>query len=97
MRPRARGEKAFLRNANHEHRVPGSYFVFLRPGYTLEHHKAAIESTVDLDQHALRVFERTIPGPIFYYVDDLEEDALDAIRLDIGVQMVECNYKLILV
>jgi len=80
-----------LHNADLESRIAGAYCVFLGPGYFLEQHKAVLRTTVDLDNYASRVFDDMKPGHVLYCVENLDEVALDAIRLDFGVQMVECD------
>lgn len=72
-------------------RVPGAYGVFLYRGESLDEHKAAVREHVDLDVHIQRVFDVELPGSIFYYATQINDTALEAIRTDIRVAMVECD------
>lgn len=73
-------------------RVPGSYGVFLYRGESLEEHKAAVREYVDLDDAHIRyVWDHTIPGEIFYHAVEINDTALEAIRADTRVAMVECD------
>lgn len=72
-------------------RAPGAYGVFLYRGESLKDHKEAVREHVDLDVHIQRVFDVELPGSIFYYATRINDTALEAIRADNRVAMVECD------
>ena len=77
-----------------DHRpIAQSYEVLLHPGHTLEEHKRAIGvAAAYLD--ILFKFPETHGQGIYYRCDRLDDNALAAVRADIGVDKVECvrNY-----
>ena len=74
-------------------KVPGSYAVFLRPGYSFEQHKSTVSETIDLDLHTRRVFTNMVLDRTHYIAFDISEVALDAIRADTKGAMVKCSRK----
>lgn len=82
--------KAPLRLCDLKSRVPNSYVVFLHFGYGLETHEKVVGNGVDWDNAIKFVFEETKDYGL-YYSAKLDEEALAAVRADIGVDMVECD------
>lgn len=76
--------------------VPQSYNVFLHQGYSLGDHKQTVIGTVDLDTTIEIVFPETARHGL-YYSSELDDNALAAVRADMGVEMVECNRRVTLV
>jgi len=75
-------------------KVPGSYVFYMRQGHSIEDHKATVRHVVDLDQHIRRIFTDMPPGrQTMYSAHDISEAALDAIRADYAIRMVECDVK----
>ena len=72
--------------------VPQSYVIFLHKDYSLEDHKAKLTDSVDLDKAIEFVFPETSRHGL-YYTATLDDDALESVRADEGVDMVECNRK----
>lgn len=83
--------EAALHNCDIPTRIWQSYFVFLHSGYPLESHKQAIGLNVDLDSAIQRIYPEDSSHGLFYFVEDLNDDSLLAIRRDVGVDFVECN------
>ena len=77
-----------------DHRpIAQSYEVLLLPGHSLEEHKRAIcvaAASLDL----IFMFPGTHGLGIYYRCDQLDDNALAAVRADVGVDKVECvrNY-----
>jgi hypothetical protein len=76
--------------------IPGQYFVFVHHGYPLEKHiqvTAARGTLLDPDK-----FTHIFPGShlfgVIYEDEGVDERALEAIRRDIGVDMVQCGCEL---
>lgn len=70
--------------------VPNSYIVFLSPGVSLEQHKRSVGPGADLDSAISRVHDNWDPNRIIYSAD-LEDGPLAAVRVDTGVDLIECN------
>lgn len=75
--------------------VPDDYQVFLHKGYSLDQHKAFVckSTDVDFDSAIERIFNETASHGLIYYAI-LDEDALAAVRSDIGVDLVICVVRL---
>ena len=73
-----------------ESRVPDSYFVLLHIGYDLETHKKVVGNGVDWNDAVKSVAEENERHGV-YYIAELDEEDLTAVRADIGVDMVECD------
>jgi hypothetical protein len=69
--------------------IANSYIVFLHWGYSLAEHKQTV-SDIDLDPLIKIIFEETANHGLYYSVE-LEEGALEVVRADWGVDMVECD------
>lgn len=82
--------KAPLHFCDLQSRVPDSYVVFLHIGHGLETHKKIVGNGVDWDNAIQHVFEEPKHYEL-YYSAKLDEEALMAIRADIGVDKVKCN------
>lgn len=70
--------------------IKDGYRVFLHQGYSLGQHKITVESAVDLDAAILHIFNETASHGLSYDAT-LDEDALAAVRVDIGVDFVICD------
>lgn len=71
-------------------KVPGAYGVYLKPGASFEEHKASVSGNIHLDAHIRRVYDQLFPGQVYYHGFNISDAALDAIRADTRVVMVEC-------
>lgn len=72
--------------------TPGAYMVYLNHGCSLEEHKRAVGKGADLDSAIGLVFLEV--GPYgFCYEAKLNENALAAVRSDLCVDMIECEYR----
>lgn len=74
--------------------VPNEYIVFLERGYSLDVHKQAVGSGVDLDAAMIRVFDPTDPTVHIHYGANRDDGLLPAVRADSNVDMVECSVKI---
>lgn len=72
-------------------KVAGSFGVFLYPGCSLEAHKSTVKEIVDLDAHIQKIFDVELPGQVWYHARNISDVALDAIRGDTSVALVECT------
>ena len=70
--------------------MPDSYFVRLHFGYDLETHKKVVGNGVDWNDAVKSVAEENERHGV-YYIAELDEEDLTAVRADIGVDMVECD------
>ena len=70
--------------------VPDSYFILLHWGYSLTEHKQIVGEAVDLDALIEHIFEGTVHFGLSYSIE-LDETALDVVRSEWGVDMVECD------
>jgi hypothetical protein len=70
--------------------IPDQYLVYLEPGYTLEDHKRTIGDDALPDGSITRVRDLATDRYGVYYTAHLNTSSLDTIRLDPGVQLVEC-------
>ena len=75
-----------------EDRDPDGYIVYLAPSYSLEQHKETVGSGADLDAAIEFLFDDVRPDQI-YYIAKLDEGSLAAVRADLGVVYVECDWK----
>lgn len=71
--------------------IEGSYFVFLHCGCSLDKHNQTIGNNVDITSKIRRVYPETPGHGLYYWAEDIDETALEAIRSDIVVDMIECN------
>jgi hypothetical protein len=71
--------------------APGGYIVHLRPGHTLWQHSAAVGR--DMQPYVRHIFDSLYPDHIMYTGGGIDEELLDLIRRDKGVQSVreECT------
>lgn len=76
--------------------VPHKYIVFLHFGYSLKEHKQAVGNDTDLDSGITNIFPETANHGLDYAAN-LKKASLDAVRADIGVDMVECESEVYLV
>ena len=74
-------------------RIPGAYIVWLRPGYSFEQHKATVSQAIDVDKHTRKVDTKLSPGQTIYDTFDVGEEALDVIRADSQVALLEYDAK----
>jgi hypothetical protein len=82
--------QAPLRNHDHPGRVPG-YMIYLRQGYSLTTHDAAL--AIPVNPSTRKVIDLSLDHRIMYHTD-VDDETLDAIRADPGVEWVECNCRL---
>lgn len=66
--------------------VPGGYIVALRKGYTIEEH--IIATSVDMQRYIHRIFDW---DEIRYSTRDFPKVLIDDLRMDSGIEEVECN------
>nr|POE93443.1 hypothetical protein CFP56_19455 [Quercus suber] len=92
--PLLRPYRAPLVNCELPDLIPDSYFIFLHHGCSLENHKRTIGYQIDLDSKIQYSFPETRHYGHYYGAYDLDDAALDAIRADIAVDMIECNREL---
>ena len=71
--------------------VPNQYLVYSKPGYTLEDHKRTVGEAALPEGSIKQVRNLATDQYGVYYTAHLNESSLDTIRLDPGVQLVECN------
>jgi len=76
------------------HNIEGDYFVFLHQGYSLENHAKTVENEVNLTSKIHRIYPGTPRHGLYYYAQDIDKPALEGIRADIVVDMIECNREL---
>jgi hypothetical protein len=72
--------------------VKDSYQVFLHKGYSLGQHKMTVGSAVDLATAIRNILNETASHGL-YYDATLDENALAAVRADIGVDLVICDVR----
>ena len=77
-------------------RIPDEYFVYLHFGYSLEQHKQEVGGGADLDLPVSSLFPETANYGHYYFAR-LDDAGLAAVRADIGVDMVECNFSAYLI
>jgi len=65
---------------------PRGYFVYLLPGHTLAQHSAAIGR--DIQPHISRVLDSIHKDRTVYIGKNIDEELLDLIRMDKGVEYV---------
>jgi hypothetical protein len=72
--------------------IPDSYVIWLFPDVSMEEHSGAVGRD-------MRIFRRSQifddEDGIVYTVQNLDDDVLNAVRADRGVQLVECDQYLI--
>lgn len=83
-----------LRSCDSKTRVPHEYIIFLDQDYSLEEHKQAIGEMIDLDSTIISIFPREEDRGLSYY-GTLYNDSVAAVRADIGVDLVECNIRVV--
>ena len=85
--------RAPLRNSDlpPQNIVPGQYLVYLQPGYTLEDHKRTVGEAALPEGSIKAVHNLHTAQYDVYYTAQLSESSLDTIRLDPGVEFVECD------
>ena len=71
--------------------IQGAYFIFLHHGCTLEEHTETVGKQANLDWKITHVFPGADHHGLCYTVEEIDDVALDAIRTDIVVDMIECN------
>jgi hypothetical protein len=81
--------------APNEDIIANNYFIFLHWGHSLAEHKQAV-SDIDLDPLVKIIFEETANHGLYYSVE-MEEGALEVVRADWGVDMVECDRRVHLI
>lgn len=88
-----------LQNADvpESRKVAGEFSVFLYPGCSLEEHKLAVRDVVDLDAHIVRIFDVELPDQVWFHVSGISDAAVDAIRSDTSVALVECATRVYLI
>jgi hypothetical protein len=69
--------------------IPDSYLIMLFPGRTLQDHFSIIG--VDMKPYFHSSFGEQVFGRVLYSVYSVNEEVLERIRSDIGVQRVECD------
>ena len=74
-----------------EDRIPESYIVFLHQGCSLDEHKRTLaRQGVDLESKIQNIFPEKVGRYGTYYgADDIDDEALEAIRADVNVDVVE--------
>lgn len=89
----ASANRAPLRNADLPSQaiIPDQYFVYLEPGYTLEDHKRTVGEAALPEDSIIQVRDLATDRYGLYCVAHLGESSLDTVRLDPGVQLVECS------
>lgn len=89
--PLAVGEtyQAPLQGADNPNRVMGWYVVDLKPGHDIEQHSAVVGT--DMNKYIKNVLRSIYPDRDVYHAVDINDDLLDAIRKDTGVQVVYCD------
>lgn len=79
-----------MRLCDAEKRIPDEYIVYLDRGHTLEDHQRIVGDVVDLQQ----VIGTTFPVTNgLFYTAKLQNAALNAVRADVGVEMLECQFE----
>ncbi|KAK6423428.1 hypothetical protein LTR95_016533 [Oleoguttula sp. CCFEE 5521] len=73
----------------------GKYWVYLEHGYPLETHKQKMQTKVNLEARVGHEFRETDLHGLYYRADELDAVALEAVRGDAGVRLVECDTRLI--
>lgn len=74
--------------------ISGIYHVFLRRGYLLDAHKQAVG--VNVDSATQYIFDETAFHGL-YYRAKFDNATLEDVRMDMSVDMIECNRKMHLV
>jgi hypothetical protein len=72
--------------------IPQAYMVYLHHGCSLEQHKRTVGEGADLDSAIRHVFLETEQYGFIYEVK-LNDSALAAVRSDLVVDFVECEYE----
>ena len=81
-----------LCNGTSEDLIHETYMVYLHHGCTLEEHKQLVGEKAGLDSAIKYVFEES-EGLGVCYGAKLNDSALAAVRTDIAVDMIECQYR----
>ena len=82
-----------------ERAVPEEYFVYLHSGYELEQHKQAIgaDARAVLEKAITNTFLEDVNYGPYYAAMGLQNATLDAVRADIGVDLVQCMPQIYLI
>ncbi|CAO2651847.1 Nn.00g001300.m01.CDS01 [Neocucurbitaria sp. VM-36] len=72
--------------------IPGAYLVTLRPGYTMADQSLAVGT--NMEDNVKTIFTNVRPDRVFFLCTDVNDELLTRVRVDMGVEVVECNYKL---
>jgi hypothetical protein len=67
--------------------VPGGYIVRLRPNHTLAQHYTAVGR--DMQPHVRGILDQIYKDRIVYTASGVDEELLDLIRMDAGVEHVK--------
>jgi hypothetical protein len=70
--------------------VPDEYFVYLRPGHSLQNHSAVIGR--DINPHVRRVLSSLYPDRVVYITNRIDAALLAAIRADTKVEKLYHEY-----
>jgi hypothetical protein len=72
-------------------RIAGWYIVDLKPGHSIEQHSEAVG--INMAARVKRLPESLDFGRIVYGIEDVDDELLEQIRRDEGVQRVDCDAK----
>ncbi|KAF2788717.1 hypothetical protein K505DRAFT_341860 [Melanomma pulvis-pyrius CBS 109.77] len=70
--------------------APETFIVYLRPGHSFKHHSHAVGR--DMTPYVEHSFDQLYPEKVVYNCVNVNDDLLDAIRNDPGVDWVGCRH-----